>query len=866
MINPMFCALYYSQVSVIGPQRYEIKTCYGVLGQATCLTSIDAVCTDSPSLPPPLLPPSQPPSAPPTPEKNSSVNCSYLPRGQTAAYMRCNIANEELLRHMERLSRRRLSVNVTPRTSQSASSSTQAGAQPAMGFRPNSPSSSPPTHFFAIAWGCAKHLWPMILSQIQLHTDLLVSSIQTLHATHLGDLLQRVYAVDDISVDKVRIKERHLNGCPSEVMTLRLTSHAPDFRKKSNGKPISRQMEALKAEVRGKFRGKVANYTHDIIFHAGDNEIHTRHLEHVFGDLRIEAGCDDVANKIACVPQVMQALNVSTDDYLIVGSAVLQDALGRPPGDVDILVRPALRGRISRSPHALKLSPSVQMISLNWLKGRAGVGDEDLLDKPLWHRWSIGANRLKYARPELAWFRKCSARRTKDLADVNTGAQLPILWNSDIVDALMLARHDAQLHACMDKVLRPVLTAAAAAHGRAGQLLSDVRDAGGVHSSPASYPIAHGRGRSPAARRYVSGYEALLSATFGPRHDPTTELIRHIRASNSTVVVMAFWWTWLPIAEALVDAHARGVAVKVLVDNRTTTKPIEGHQLVGPLEYCRNIIDFLKSRGVPAKVMKPTRQLKSIFHHKALIIDGKLVCMGSSNWYELSLRTFDDLTVCMYSHKAAGRFMEFAESRWASSGWPSLKETVRNSCPPPARPSPTEEIQGVGTTRAAMHTSLSTAFEVVEGPYFGPECKLDDVWFRYIASAMRHVRIVHWRIEWEPLLPWLASAHARGVSISMFSSRIAKLLLNMNSTRAPWADRAHIFNPSRAKNTSSQFHFKIVLIDDDVVLLGSCNLFRKSIQEDSEDLIVLRSRNLSRQVTSMYESHSQFPSNQRWSF
>ena len=728
-----------------------------------------------------------------------------------------------------------------------------------IGMGLSSASSPEATHFFAIVWGCAKDLWPRVQSQIQQHNDLNITVIRSLHATHLGALLQRVYAVDDVSTDKVRLKERHLNLCPTEVMTLQLSSFVPRFRKKSNGKPISRQMEALKAEVRGKFQGEVRNYTHDIIFHAGDNEMHTRHLERVFGELRIEGSCNDTANKLACVPQVMQILNVSTDDYIIVGSAVLQDALGRPPSDVDILVRPSVRGRISHSPRALKLAPSVQMISANWLGGSGGVSDEAVLNEPRLHKWSIGATRLKYVRSELTWFRKCTTRRSKDLDDVNTAAKLPILWELDVADRLLRARSDAQVRACMDKVLRPHTEqpAVPAPPTPAGQRLNDDAQHAHAHAqtAPASELTLHGRDGSPTNRCHGAlGSEELLSASFGPRQDPTHALIGHINASKSKVDVMAFWWTWLPIAEALVDAHMRGVQVRVLVDSRTTTKPVEGRDLVRPFGHdASTTVAYLQSQGVPVKVMRPAQHRKAIFHHKAVIVDSKFVCMGSSNWYSLSLRTFDDLTVCLCSLRTAERFTEFTERRWTSSGWPAAKETVSTkSCPP----SPSDTSAQAAPTRAGSSIS---AFEVVEGPYFGPECRLDHVWFRYIASATRQVRIVHWRVEWEPLVPWLESASARGVSISIFSSRIAPPLLKINSTRAAWADHAHVFQPSNAKNASSNFHYKIVLIDDDLVLLGSCNLFGKSILEDSEDLVVLRSRDLSRQISLMYDNHKQFP-------
>lgn len=82
----------------------------------------------------------------------------------------------------------------------------------------------------------------------------------------------------------------------------------------------------------------------------------------------------------------------------------------------------------------------------------------------------------------------------------------------------------------------------------------------------------------------------------------------------------------------------------------------------------------------------------------------------------------------------------------------------------------------------------------------------------------------------------------------------------INSTRASWQIHSHVFQPSRAKGKSSNFHYKIVLIDDEIVLLGSCNLFAKSILEDSEDLVVLRSRELNHQITLMCKNHKQFPS------
>ena len=50
----------------------------------------------------------------------------------------------------------------------------------------------------------------------------------------------------------------------------------------STGRDISIVMEDLKFRVRAHFGPQIANYTHDISFHVGDNEaVHTRHMDFI---------------------------------------------------------------------------------------------------------------------------------------------------------------------------------------------------------------------------------------------------------------------------------------------------------------------------------------------------------------------------------------------------------------------------------------------------------------------------------------------------------------------------------------------------------------------------------------------------------
>ena len=105
--------------------------------------------------------------------------------------------------------------------------------------------------------------------------------------------------------------------------------------------------------------------------------------------------------------------------------------------------------------------------------------------------------------------------------------------------------------------------------------------------------------------------------------------------------------------------RARGIGVKVLLDARSTIHHVEGDEEAASLllkNSTANVMDYLAGHGVPVTIARPARDPSAIFHHKSLVVDGSIVCLGSSNWYALSLQTFDDSTVCFPgSHSARTR-------------------------------------------------------------------------------------------------------------------------------------------------------------------------------------------------------------------
>ena len=102
---------------------------------------------------------------------------------------------------------------------------------------------------------------------------------------------------------------------------------------------------------------------------------------------------------------------------------------------------------------------------------------------------------------------------------------------------------------------------------------------------------------------------------FSPKGGCTEAIVKNLDQAERYVLVQAYSFTSEPIAEALVNAHKRGVKVKVLLDK--SQRYGKGSKL-----------GLLVDAGI--SVMIDTKH--SIAHNKVMIIDGITVMTGSFNF------------------------------------------------------------------------------------------------------------------------------------------------------------------------------------------------------------------------------------------
>ncbi len=104
---------------------------------------------------------------------------------------------------------------------------------------------------------------------------------------------------------------------------------------------------------------------------------------------------------------------------------------------------------------------------------------------------------------------------------------------------------------------------------------------------------------------------------FSPDGGIQNQIIKRVNLAKSTIDIAMYSFTAGPIAQALADAHARGVKIRLIRDiSQSRGKNDENA--------------FLRDNGIEIKEMGGKG--RGIFHNKFAIFDDKLVETGSFNW------------------------------------------------------------------------------------------------------------------------------------------------------------------------------------------------------------------------------------------
>ncbi len=106
-----------------------------------------------------------------------------------------------------------------------------------------------------------------------------------------------------------------------------------------------------------------------------------------------------------------------------------------------------------------------------------------------------------------------------------------------------------------------------------------------------------------------------LDVAFSPKGGATELVIKTIRSAKQSIRVLAYSFTSAPIAQALVEAHKRGVDVQVVLDKSQKSAKYTS-------------ATFVANAGIPIRIDSK----HAIAHNKVIIVDGHTVQQGSFNY------------------------------------------------------------------------------------------------------------------------------------------------------------------------------------------------------------------------------------------
>ncbi len=128
---------------------------------------------------------------------------------------------------------------------------------------------------------------------------------------------------------------------------------------------------------------------------------------------------------------------------------------------------------------------------------------------------------------------------------------------------------------------------------------------------------------------------------FSPRGGATEAIVQTLDNATSSILVQAYSFTSIPIAEALVRAHQRGVKVQVLLDKGQGTQR-------------SSVADLLIRASVPVLIDAS----HAIAHNKVMIIDGTTLITGSFNFTKAAEERNAENLLIIRSKELASLYIE----------------------------------------------------------------------------------------------------------------------------------------------------------------------------------------------------------------
>lgn len=275
------------------------------------------------------------------------------------------------------------------------------------------------------------------------------------------------------------------------------------------------------------------------------------------------------------------------------------------------------------------------------------------------------------------------------------------------------------------------------------------------------------------------------------------KLIGYIDAAQSTIDLAVFETNLTPVAEALIRAHARGVAVRWITDDENGRDADD--------EADRGQFALLEAAGIPVR-----DDLRSAFmHNKFILIDGHILWTGSMNLTTNDVFRNNNNVVVLDSPAAVAVYAREFEEMWAGQFGPRSPSNVNG-----------QTVQTVSGLPVTIR--------------FAPEDKPFDSLVQLVALANKSIRFMAFSFTQDDLGAVMRQRASEGVVVQgIFETR---------GSETVYSEMPAMFCAGlevRQDGNPGTFHHKVIIIDDFVVITGSMNFSDNAANSNDENVIAI---------------------------
>lgn len=161
--------------------------------------------------------------------------------------------------------------------------------------------------------------------------------------------------------------------------------------------------------------------------------------------------------------------------------------------------------------------------------------------------------------------------------------------------------------------------------------------------------ISSAQAQTPVDAKSLSRAE-VLGLYFTPPANAAAAVVDVIDQSQEEVLVQAYGFTHNGIAQALIRAHARGVQVRVLLDQKSEASN-------------RYVIDLMVTNDLAWR----QDGKHAIAHNKVIVIDNQIVITGSFNFTNSAQTRNAENLLILKSNELAEQYKKNWQAHWAHS-------------------------------------------------------------------------------------------------------------------------------------------------------------------------------------------------------